>query len=149
MVATSSCVSRQILPMPTRFLLLSGSVAILALVSRIAHSSCKLALAIPTSSSLIDSAVGEAAGMVESQRAKGKQHSHVASITAFAAPVFTQDVALPPPSSSTITSFGPSGSMMSQTVYQSPSTTWVDGVYPSINQVLSLLECMDVNLTIQ
>ena len=38
---------------------------------------------------------------------------------------------------------------MSWTVYQSPSTSRVDGVYPSVNQALSLLERMDVNLTIQ
>ena len=38
---------------------------------------------------------------------------------------------------------------MSWTVYQSPSTLRVDGVYPSVNQALSLLECMDVNPTIQ
>ena len=38
---------------------------------------------------------------------------------------------------------------MSRTVYQSPSTSWVDGVYPSVNQALSLLERMDVNPTIQ
>ena len=33
---------------------------------------------------------------------------------------------------------------MSRTVYQSPSTSRVDGVYPSVNQALSLLERMDV-----
>ena len=43
----------------------------------------------------------------------------------------------------------PGGSTMSRTVYQSPSTLRVDGVYPSVNQVLLLLERMDVNLTIQ
>ena len=83
---------------------------------------------------------------------KGKKradHSHVASVAAFAAPVFTQDVALPPPSSSTITSFGPGGSTMLWTIYQSPSMSRVDGVYPSVNQVLSLLEHMDVSPTIQ
>ena len=83
---------------------------------------------------------------------KGKKqadHSHVTSVAAFAAPVFTTDVALPPPSSSTITSFGPGGSTMLWTVYQSPSMSRVDRVYPSVNQALSLLECMDVSPTIQ
>ena len=83
---------------------------------------------------------------------KGKKradHSHVASVAAFAAPIFTKDVALPPPSSSTITSFGPSGSTVSRTVYQSPPSQRVDGVYPSVNQALSLLERMEVDPTIQ
>ena len=92
---------------------------------------------------------GRGSGCSRKLKGKGKQHSHVASAAAFAVPVFTQDVALPPPSSSTITSFGPSGSTMLRTVYQSPSTSQVDGVYPSVNQVLSLLERMDVNPTIQ
>ena len=60
---------------------------------------------------------GRGSGHGGKLKGKGKQHSHVASVAAFAAPVFTQDVALPPPSSSTITSFGPLGSTMSQTVY--------------------------------
>ena len=92
---------------------------------------------------------GRGSGCCRKSKGKGKQHSHVASVAAFAVPVFTQDVALLPPSSSTITSFGPLGSTMSRTVYQSPSTLQVDGVYPSVNQALSLLECMDVNPTVQ
>ena len=52
-------------------------------------------------------------------KGKGKKcdgHSHVASV-AFAAPVFTTDAALPPPSSSTIAHFGASLSMVTQTVH--------------------------------
>ena len=59
------------------------------------------------------------------------------------------DAALPPPSSSTITHFEASSSMMMWTVTQLPSTLQVDGVYPSVHKVLSLLECMEVTLTIQ
>ena len=86
-----------------------------------------------------------------SGKGKGKAHgghSHVASVAAFAAPVFTTNTALPP-SSSTIAHFGASSSMMMRTITQSPSTSWVDDVYPSVNKVLSLLECMEVTLTIQ
>ena len=87
-----------------------------------------------------------------SGKGKGKAHgghSHVASVAAFAAPVFTTDAALPSPSSSTIAHFGASSSMMMWTITQSPSTSWVDGVYPSVNKALSLLECMKVTPTIQ
>ena len=91
-------------------------------------------------------------GGKSSGKGKGKAcggHSHVASVTAFAAPVFTTNAALPSPSSSTIAHFGASSSMMMRTVTQSPSTSRVDGVYPSINKALSLLERMEVTLTIQ
>ena len=77
-------------------------------------------------------------------KGKGKKcdgHSHVASV-AFAAPVFTTDAALPPPSSSTITHFGASSSMVTQTVHQSPPAMRTKGIYPSVNKAILLLECM-------
>ena len=84
-------------------------------------------------------------------KGKGKQcdgHSHVASV-AFAALVFTTDAALPPPLTSTIVHFGASLSMVMQTILQSPPTMRTKGVYPSVNKVISLLECMKVRPTIQ
>ena len=84
-------------------------------------------------------------------KGKGKQrdgHSHVASV-AFAAPVFTTDAALPPPSTSTVTHFGASSSMVTQTISQSPPAMRTKGVYPSVNKAISLLEHMEVRPTIQ
>ena len=84
-------------------------------------------------------------------KGKGKKrdgHSHVASV-AFAAPVFTTDAALPPPSSSTIAHFGASSSMVTQTVHQSPPALRTKGIYPSVNKAISLLERMEVKPTIQ
>ena len=83
-------------------------------------------------------------------KGKGKKHnghSHVASV-AFAALVFTTDAALPPPSSSTISHFGASSSMVTQTVHQSPPAMRTKGIYPSVNKAISLLEHMEVKLTI-
>ena len=77
-------------------------------------------------------------------KGKGKKrngHSHVASV-AFAAPVFTTDAALPPPSSSTIAHFGASSSMVTQTVHQLPPAMRTKGIYPSVNKAISLLERM-------
>ena len=86
-------------------------------------------------------------------KAKGKSkqcdgHSHVASV-AFVVLVFTTDAARPPPSTSTVTHFGASLSMVTQTISQSPPTMKTKGVYPSVNKVILLLECMEVRLTIQ
>ena len=84
-------------------------------------------------------------------KGKGKKrdgHSHVTSV-AFAAPVFTTDAALPPPSSSTIAHFGASSSMVTQTVHQSPPALRTKGIYPSVNKAISLLERMEVKPTIQ
>ena len=81
---------------------------------------------------------------------KGKKrdgHSHVASV-AFAALVFTTNVALPP-SSSTIAHFGASLSMVTQTVHQSPPALRTKGIYPSVNKAILLLERMEVKPTIQ
>ena len=84
-------------------------------------------------------------------KGKGKKHnghSHVASV-AFAAPVFTTDAALPPPSSSTIAHFGASSSMVTQTVHQSPPAMRTKGIYPLVNKAILLLEHMEVKPTIQ
>ena len=75
-------------------------------------------------------------------------HSHVASV-AFVALVFTTDAACPPPSTSTVAHFGASSSMVTQTISQSPPTMKTKGVYPSVNKVILLLECMEVRPTIQ
>src|SRR6202453_3255008 len=81
-------------------------------------------------------------------KAKPKSHSHVASM-AIPDPIFTTDAALPPPSSSTIAHIGASSSKVTRTVKRSPPSVWVDGVYPSINKTLSLLERMEVSPSIQ
>ena len=84
-------------------------------------------------------------------KGKGKKrngHSHVTSV-AFAAPVFTTNAALPPPSSSKIAHFGASLSMVMQTVHQLPPALRTKGIYPSVNKAISLLERMEVKPTIQ
>ena len=63
--------------------------------------------------------------------------------------MFATDAALPPPSSSTIAHFGASSSMVTQTVHQSPPALRTKGIYPSVNKAISLLEHMEVKLTIQ
>ena len=84
-------------------------------------------------------------------KGKGKKrdgHSHVA-LVAFAAPVFTTNAALPPPSSSPIAHFGASLSMVMQTIHQLPPAMRTKGIYPLVNKAISLLECMEVKPTIQ
>ena len=77
-------------------------------------------------------------GCSRKAKGKGKQrdgHSHVASV-AFAVPVFTTDAALHPPSTSTVTHFGASLSIVTQTISQLPPTMRTKGVYPSVNKVI-------------
>ena len=81
-------------------------------------------------------------------KAKPKGHSHVASM-AIPDPIFTTDAALPAPSSSTIAHIGASSSKVTRTIKRSPPSARVDGVYPSVNKTLSLLERMEVSPSIQ
>ena len=77
------------------------------------------------------------------QRANHPGHSHVASVVHF-----TSDVALPVPTTHTVTHVGPSN-ISTRVVTQDQPKSRVPGVYPSLNKALTLAECLDVPATTQ
>jgi hypothetical protein len=90
---------------------------------------------------------GVRAGGRSKAKGKGKAqtgHSHVASVAALTP-------ALPSPSTTSVTHIGPSLSIVKRTVSIPHPTLQarVEGPYPTVNRVLSLLERMDAPLSIQ